>query len=406
MNNWIHKTSRTPKTKQSLIEFTTKLSAKWSLLTTPLKSSDADAAEEQSLEDIFRHLIGIPTTSGNYAATHDALSYIEQYLHVRGMHTTRLEFNGLESLIATTRKTKTPKVMLAAHVDVVPAAEEAFELRETKDRFLGRGTLDMKFAIAAYLKIIDELKDSMQEYDLGIMITPDEEAGGMDGTRQIVKAGHIPKVCILPDGGDNWQIQTASKGFFYMSVSAQGSPAHGSRPWLGENAILKLVAIISEIQKLFPNQDPEGSTINFGKIQGGEAVNQVAEYAEVSLDGRFVDEASKLDAIAKIERICDKHAAKLTMIISGASTSFDLTNPYIAPFAELITEVTGVEVKGSRTLGSNDLRYFAEYDVPCISVYPPGGGHHGPEEWISKEGFHQFKEVLQKYLEKIARVDK
>lgn len=392
------------KTTQSFSDFTSKLSAKWRLLTLPAKPAQPGPTEHgrQELEDIFRQLVAIPTVTGNHEANHDALDYIERFLKKRGMYTTRLECNGIESLVATTRKTKTPTVALTAHLDVVPGAEDMFELREVDSKYYGRGTLDMKFAIAAYMQAIDELQYRLSNYDFGIMITTDEEAGGLDGTANLVNNGYLPKVCVLPDGGDEWQVQVASKGFFYMSISVNGSPAHGSRPWLGDNAILRLTEVITEIQKLFPEVNADTDSLNIGRIQGGEAVNQVADYAEALLDIRFVDKASGDKILKAIQQICKKYSAEVNIVIEGVSTHFNLNDPYIAPFVQLITEVTGVEVIGSRTLGSNDTRYLAAHNIPCISVYPKGGGHHGPNEWLDKESFYQFKDIIAGYLEKVA----
>lgn len=405
----MNKKLRGTNTTQSFSDFTARLSAKWRLLTLPAKPAlpnTADAGKKE-LEDILRQLVAIPTVTGNYEASHDALDYIERFLKQQGMYCKRYEWNGLESMVATTRRTKTPKVMLAAHLDVVPGDESLFELQEKDGKYYGRGTLDMKYAIAAYMQAAQELGPRLHDYDFGIMITTDEEAGGLDGVARLVEAGYIPEICILPDGGLDWQIQLYSKGFLYLAITAKGKAAHAARPWLGDSAITKLVQVINETQELFidPGEDPDVAinTLNIGRIAGGKAPNQVAEHAEMILDIRVSSDAEGKRLFQEIEQISTRHGASTSLLIHGSATNFSLDDPVFATFAALITEKTGVTVKGSRTPASSDIRYFIPHGVPCISVYPPGGAHHSQSEWIDKEGFYQFEEIIKTYLERTAK---
>lgn len=356
------------------------------------------------MEEILRKLVSFPTVTEDTQPVHEALDYIATFVAQRGMHVERFDSNGFESLVATVQPgDKTPKVMLAGHLDVTPAADEAFELRVSEGKLYGRGTLDMKFAIAAYLQFVDDHKESLTDYNFGIMITTDEEVGGYDGTKQLVDEGYIPEVCVLPDGGDNWQVQVSSKGFYYLELRSYGTPAHGSRPWLGDNALFPLMEALQEIRRLFDESRAENPTFNLGKLHGGGAVNQVADEATAAIDVRYVTETEKHTLLEQIKNICDAHAIALTVNLDGAATRFDLSNPLIAPFVRAITDITGVKVTGSHTLGSNDTRFFMEHSVPCISVYPPGGGHHGTDEWISQQGLLQFGQVLDRYMQQVAK---
>jgi succinyl-diaminopimelate desuccinylase len=358
------------------------------------------------MEEILRKLVAFRTVADDAQSTHQALDYIATFVTQRGMHVARFESKGHESLVATVvAGNKTPKVLLAAHLDVVPAPDELFDIRIADGKIYGRGTLDMKYAVAAYLQLIDELQDDLARYDIGLMITTDEEVGGNEGTGQLVKEGYKPSVCVIPDGGDNWQIQIASKGFYYLHLQAYGTPAHGSRPWHGVNAILPMIEALGDIQALFGESKPENSTLNIGKLGGGGAVNQVADYAEASIDIRAHTETEKRALLARVQAICATRNVELTVALDGVATQFSLDDPLIAPFARHITAVTGTQVTGSHTLGSNDTRFFAEQGVPCISLYPTGAGHHGPDEWVSEEGFYQFKEVLGRYLNEVARTN-
>jgi len=351
------------------------------------------------MESILAKLVSFQCITDNRDANNVALDYIDRFVSDRGMRTRQIEHNGIRSLVALSRPHhKKPAVMLGGHIDVVPGAEGLFTLQQDNEKYYGRGVLDMKGSIAVFLSVIDELKGKLDQFDLGLMVTTDEEIGGFNGTPIVLEKGYVPKVCILPDGGADWQIQTSAKGVFQLKITTSGQAAHGSQPWKGDNANLKLIRVIHEIYGLFPKNGPDDNTINIGKISGGEAVNQVADSAEAHIDIRVISEKDRDELRAAIERICLEHGAQLSVVTDGISTNFNLQNPYIKRFAEIVTEVTNVKITGSHAHGSSDARFFAERNIPCISLYPPGGGHHSSDEWVRIESLHQLKKIVTQYI--------
>lgn len=356
------------------------------------------------MEETLRKLVAFPTVSGNQAAVKQLLDYVDDFVSRRGMHVERYEWNGFESLVATVKPGyKTPKVMLAAHADVVAGDSSMFSLQIKDGRYIGRGVLDMKFALAAYLQIIDNIKDRLEDYDIGLMITSDEEVSGANGTSKLIDQGYLPAVCLLPDGGDNWQVQTGSKGVLRYDIRIAGKTAHGSRPWLGDNALTKLLTLLDEIAALFPKiPSHQTSTISLTQMQGGESANQIPGQARMAIDVRAAGSEDYQRLSGAIPGICAKHKATYSLVAEGAPTTFDLQDPYIAPFVQLVGQVTGRTIEGSYTSGTTDARFFVPFGVPCIIVYPEGGGHHGPDEWLSVDALEQFRVITEQYLNQIA----
>lgn len=359
---------------------------------------------DPNMEDILRKLVAFPTVTGDATAMHQLLSYVAGFVSERGMHVAWYESGGYPSIVATIKPDqRRPKVMLAAHADVVPAGPEMFKLRTEADRYIGRGVLDMKFALAAYLQLVDDLQDDLQAFDFGIMVTADEELGGRHGTAKLVDEGYLPDVCVMPDGGENWQVQTASKGSCVYGISATGQTAHGSRPWLGDNALLRLIGVLDEISALFPRSpSSDTNTITLSKMRGGEASNQVPGRAHMVLDVRTLDAAEYHRVNDAILAICRHNQVDCDVLLEVAPTMFSLDEPHIAAFARLIEQNTGIEVIGSRTNGSNDARWYVPYGVPCISLYPKGGDLHADSEWLDRQAFGQFHDILLAYVRQIA----
>ena len=356
----------------------------------------------KSLLPILERLVALPTVSGNLSACEEGLDYIGEFLAERGMRVSRFDQGGFGALVATVRPTLTPAVMLTAHLDVVPGPEHLFTMARDGHRVVGRGVFDMKGAIAAYLALIDELGPDLQRYDLGVMITTDEETRDLGVKLLLQEEGYRPRVAVLPDGGDNWQLEEVAKGAWRVRVSTYGVAVHGSRPWTGESASMKLLDLLGDIRRRFPVDDPHVDTLNISFLRAGTAPNQLPDQAEAVLDIRVMGPEELAAVERDVAEICRRHGADLELLVLFPPVRHDLTDPLLAEFARSIEQVTGVACGSCLSFGSSDAAQYATVGVPCAVTRPVGGGHHGDDEWVDVASLELLVPVLRDYLGKVA----
>src|SRR5262245_41881752 len=98
---------------------------------------------------LAERLIRYETSSSE--AVLECAGFIEGWLDARGIAVESDEVRGLPVLKAEVGPQEAPTVVLHGHIDVVPAQTGQFEPRIEGDRLYGRGTYDMKGALAAML---------------------------------------------------------------------------------------------------------------------------------------------------------------------------------------------------------------------------------------------------------------
>jgi acetylornithine deacetylase/succinyl-diaminopimelate desuccinylase-like protein len=167
-----------------------------------------------------------------------------------------------------------PTLALLTHIDTVLANPDEWQVDpwsgEIKDGCIwGRGAQDMKGQAAAELAAAIELVKAgwaPQSGALKIIVTADEEAGGIYGARWLCEE-HPEKVrCdfALNEGGGNqfiykgrryFRVGCAEKGFSRFSLITHGVAGHASIPRLGENALLKLAPLIERMAHDQPDYD-------------------------------------------------------------------------------------------------------------------------------------------------------
>lgn len=358
----------------------------------------------KTLIKVLDDLVAHQSTEGNNAAKSACIEFMGVELKKHGLKPRYYERNGLPSIVATTQDTTTPKLLLQAHVDVVPGNKQLFNLTEREDQLIGRGVYDMKFAAACYLELARELSHELHNYDFGIMLTTDEEIGGDNGVGMLIEEGYRAQVCVLPDGGDNWMIQSVCNGVWAIELTARGKTAHGSKPWEGENAIDKLVAALEDIRQLFKFKEPEKCTLTVSQMSGGKAFNQVPDHAEATLDMRFVDAACYNEKRSKVEHIAHKYDLQLKTVAQVDPNITDLSHPEVSYFIETAERITGKEIKSTRSTGSSDARYFDAVNIPVILIRPDGGGAHSENEWIDRQSLFQFYDVIKSYVIDTTRI--
>lgn len=360
------------------------------------------------LEKTLKRLISFSSLSHDTVENIRLLDFVEKLL-IKHLLVKRFSFHGHPSLVATTRHTKKPKIFLVAHTDVVEGSEQIFQLKKRDGKFYGRGVLDMKFAIACFLRLVKELGNSAKKYDFGIMLTSDEEIGGFDGVEYLLKKGYGAEFVFLPDGGVNWQIERGAKGMWQVDFEVHGKTAHAAHPWSGENAIMTFFRFLADLEKEFISHDCDGKdhyhdTLTVTQIRGGEAQNQVPGSVQASINIRYIPETSKQTLENRIQRIAKKYpAVSFKEQVHGCAWITDVSHPFIQEYVATAKR-HGIAVGTAFSHGSSDGRFFAACGIPVLTVWPMGAGHHSEKEWIAIKDMEIYYQILKKWITGLVKV--
>jgi succinyl-diaminopimelate desuccinylase len=357
---------------------------------------------------------------------HDILSLAEQLMRVRstadrpeelervvaaaelalsdapGLCLRRYAFGGKPSLVASTRDTLAPDVMMVGHLDVVPGADDLFEPRYEGTVLRGRGACDMKVECAAMIGLMRGYAAEESPPNVALMLTTDEEIGGRNGVGRLVgEFGYRAKAALVPDGGSApGDLIVRNKGVLHVRLTAHGRAAHGSRPWLGENAIERLTDAAARVTRAFPASDDAEHwhvTCSIGTIRGGTAVNQVPDVAECGIDIRFPETETLGGMLARVRGLAG--ACEVEALAGDAPVGIAADDPFVRRYAAIVREETGGSVTFGCSHGSNDGRYFAALGIPVIVSRPRSGGQHGPDEWLDTADLVPFQSTYRRFIE-------
>ncbi len=313
------------------------------------------------------------------------------------------ESNGNKSLVIYKNDYKFSKLVLTSHVDVVPAADSLFEPVIKDNKLYARGASDMKFAVSMYLELLNDLAND--DLDFNVWLTPDEEVGGFDGIDYLLNEAKLKcDVCFLPDGGNNHSLTDCAKAVMFYKVISIGRASHGSKPWLGSNAIDTIIKFYNDLSSttLFNGNNVENwnNTINLGKLNGGAATNVVADYAEASFDIRAIDQNNKFMIQSLINTLSEKYNLKAQCYIDGDSYKLDKDNSSVKLFKMVLAE-QNIDYKEVNDHGSSDARFFTKYNIPVIMFNPMSGGDHTDNEFIDLEEFKNYYKVIKEFVYRI-----
>jgi succinyl-diaminopimelate desuccinylase len=347
--------------------------------------------------ETLKTLIAFRSTEKNSEALWQCADFLAEYFQGSSYEVKRFEKNNIPSLTVLRKNQPTPKVLLCGHFDVVDGRDEQFSVVEKAGRIYGRGALDMKSGVAVLLQIMQELESS--EKSVGLLLTGDEESGGFAGTGYVLSQGLSCEVAVIPDGGMRVSdIVLKEKGILRFTLTAHGVAAHGSRPWEGRNAILKLMEVLDSLNNKFKTSNGQNwlPTFNVGKIEGGLVTNQVPEEARAYCDVRFT-EADNVDKLVKEMRSLLPPEVEMQVIFQEPMTNTPEDNPFVVSFAASVKSI-GRTPEFFSAHGSSDGRWFSKLGIPVIISQPDGGGHHTSSEWVSLQGMEDYLKVLQDFI--------
>lgn len=350
-------------------------------------------------------LVNFESTSDNPEEIKSVFDYIDKQLAFFPFVKKEYMHNGVLSVVWSTKDTLQPDIILNAHIDVVPASKEMFELKRKGGKLVGRGTSDMKFAAASFIYSLKSIHSQvgLENVSLAMMLTSDEERGGFNGVNHLVNdIGYKSKLVILPDAGENWSIAVQAKGASWVKITTKGQSSHASRPWEGKSAINELIKILSYLTKKYKNpQKPQYSTtVNMGTISGGTTPNQVADSATATIDVRYAPELTVQDIMKDLSKKFPN--VELEKIVDKPYFFVDKNNEFIQQWVRILRKhkknVPSDKKLFTSEHGSADHHYFTQKGMTVLATKPNGGLIHTEREWLDEEGFYLFSQLLTSYL--------
>ena len=296
-----------------------------------------------------------------------------------------------------------PRVVLHGHVDVVPGREGQFEPRVEGDRLIGRGAYDMKGGLAAMMLA---LRDAAEQDAVNVrfVCVPDEESDDVD-SRSIdaLVAGRLGDAGFAITGEPtDLHIGVQAKGVLAVRVEVNGTAAHGSTPWLGDNAILKAYDVFRRIETLpFSRMSSDlfdRPSINLARIAGGDVFNKVPDTCWMDVDIRYLPNQDPGDLLAQIRSIPDLHIVRC---FTRAPAIVSRSNPFVLALRDAVGRAAEGDALSIGRDGASDAVAFLEAGIPAVEFGPVGGGHHGPEEWVSLASLARYRQALATFVEEL-----
>jgi succinyl-diaminopimelate desuccinylase len=336
-------------------------------------------------------------------STHEGLraaaGFVKGWLEARELAVEDRSFDGLPVLLAEVGPREGRTVIWHGHLDVVPAREGQFAPRIEGDRLIGRGAYDMKGALAAMMCALMDVA-TQDAVRVRFVCVPDEEAEDITrrSTDALIKEGLRADFALTGEPTD-LHIGVQAKGVLAVRVAVSGTAAHGSTPWLGDNAILKAHDAFRRIETLpFSRESSDlfdRPSINLARIIGGDAFNKVPDLCTMDVDIRYLPNQDPGDILAQIRAIGDLEIVKT---FNRGPAVVSRRNAYVLALREAVGRSVEGEALSIGRDGASDANSFLDVGVPAVEFGPVGGGHHGPHEWVSVSSLTRYRQALGDFV--------
>lgn len=288
-------------------------------------------------------------------------------------------------------------LLLCGHIDTVgvEGMPDPHTPRVDGDRLHGRGAYDMKASVAASLLACREAARMGLAGDVVVAAVADEEHASI-GVQEALRAVKADAAVVTEP--TELEVVVAHKGFVWQEVEVTGRAAHGSRPHLGVDAIVKAGPVLTAIgaldERLGEHTHPllgRGS-VHASLIEGGAELSSYPARCVVGLERRTLPGESGAHVERELAALLDACRAADPELVAEQRTLL-VREPFeIDQAAELVQAVraaaTGVLGSEPAIGGASywaDAAFIAAAGIPTVMFGPVGAGAHAAEEWVSIE---------------------
>ena len=355
-------------------------------------------------------------------ADEGAMDIVQRTLEGLGFACKRMRFGEIENLYAR-YGTARPNLCFAGHTDVVPVGDaqawsrEAFAAEIVDGMLIGRGSVDMKSAVAAFAAAAGKAIAAGQvKGSLSFLITGDEEGVATHGTKMVVEAlkaqGEILDHCIVgePSSAETFgdMIKIGRRGSINTWITVDGRQGHVAYPHRAANPIPVLIDLLAKLQNHVLDEgytgfQPSNLEVTTVDVANG-ATNVIPAQAKARLNIRFNPSHKGAELAAWIEAEAAKAAEscggtiKVEPVVSGEAF---LTEPgaFTDVVAAAVQDVSGSAPELSTTGGTSDARFIRDL-CPVVELGLVGKTMHAVDERAPVQEIRDLQRVYERVIER------
>jgi len=305
-----------------------------------------------------------------------------------------------------------PHFGFAGHLDVVPPGDgwtsDPFGAELRGGLLYGRGAVDMKGGIAAFVAACAEVAD--HRGTLSLIITGDEEGPATFGTPKLIEwmtsRGIRPDMILIGEPtsearlGDT--VKIGRRGSVNLWITVPGTQGHVAYPERADNPLPRLARVIAALDSLRLDEGNEAfqpSNLEFTAVESaGSAMNVIPGAARAQLNIRFNNLHRGEELVALVRRTAEAAApgSTVTARISGEAFLTE-AGPIRDIVSAAIEAETGLTPRLSTRGGTSDGRFLISL-CPVIDFGLPHGTMHKLDEAAAVEDIRALARIYARTI--------
>ncbi|UIJ71402.1 succinyl-diaminopimelate desuccinylase [Aurantimonas sp. HBX-1] len=321
-------------------------------------------------------------------------------------------------------------LVFAGHTDVVPPGErgdwhhDPFAAEIVDGEMIGRGAVDMKGGIAAFVAAVARLerRGELPPGRISLLITGDEEGPAVNGTVKLLawaaERGERFDACVVGEPtnraalGD--MIKIGRRGSLSGEVRVTGVQGHVAYPDLADNPVRAIVAIAEALMAepldqgtdRFPASNLEITSID----TGNPSVNVIPARARLYFNVRFNDRWTPETLAQELQRRIDLAAGASPLRPGRAAASVETVwrerpadafvtrdDALTQSLTAAIAEVTGRTPELSTSGGTSDARFIKDC-CPVVEFGLVGKTMHMANERVALVDLEGLTQVYEAFI--------
>jgi succinyl-diaminopimelate desuccinylase len=333
------------------------------------------------------------------------------------------KFADVDNLFAWHGDGSGKSLMFVGHTDVVPTGDESlwkfppFEAIIDDDYLHGRGTADMKSAVAAFtLAMIDYVKENPKHAGkIALMVTSDEEGVAQNGIKKMmpyIEENHKFDYCVVGEPSSDKQlgdtVRIGRRGSLHANIIIHGKQGHVAYPDKASNPVFLAADFIKELPNYQwdeGNEDFPPTSFQISAVKTStNTANIIPADLHIQANFRYSPESSQESLHQQLKELLVQHNLNYSLDWQLSGLPFHCKSPELkSAVNKSIMQITSQKPIFNAAGGTSDGRFVAPYGVEVVELGVRNNTIHQVDEKVYISDVINLQKIYEKLINLILK---